>query len=362
MEGRRPAISVLEWLRVNLFSSVGDTALTLGGALIVWFLLVPALDWAFVRAVWTGDDRTACIVKDAGACWPYIGARMGQIVYGFYDVAQRWRVDLIYALGALGLLWLTLPFMPYKRVAGVLMLSAYPVLAYVLLTGGMFGIDPVPTQRWGGLLLTLIVSATGIIVSMPVGILLALGRQSDMPVFRWTCTAFIELVRGVPLITFLFMASNMLPLFLPEGAAVDKLLRALIAVALFSSAYMAEVVRGGLQAIPRGQYEASKALGLSYWPMMGLIILPQALRIVIPGIVNSFIALFKDTSLVSIIGFFDLLGIIQSGNSDPNWAAPNTAFTGFVFAGAVYWAFCFSMSRYSQAMERRLGAGTKRGQ
>jgi general L-amino acid transport system permease protein len=223
-----------------------------------------------------------------------------------------------------------------------------------------FGLTTVRTAQWGGLMVTLVVAVTGIVVSLPLGILLALGRRSGMPMVRLCSIIFIEVWRGVPLITVLFMASVMLPLFLPEGVTFDKLLRALIGVALFSSAYMAEVIRGGLQAIPKGQYEAASALGLTYWRSMALIILPQALKIVIPGIVNSFISLFKDTTLVSIIGIFDLLGIINASTSDANWASPQTAPTGYFFAAMTFWIFCFGMSRYSMFMEERLHTGHKR--
>jgi general L-amino acid transport system permease protein len=237
------------------------------------------------------------------------------------------------------------------------------VLAALFLCGILafdFGLEPIETPLWGGLMVTLVVAIVGMAASMPLGILLALGRRSPFPVIRACSAAFIEFVRGVPLITVLFMASVMLPLFLPPGTTFDKLLRALVGVALFSAAYMAEVVRGGLLAIGKGQYEAAQALGLGYWPMMRLIILPQALKIVIPGIVNSFISLFKDTSLVLIIGIFDLLGIVQLGFADANWAAPNTPMTGYIFAGFVFWLFCFSMSRYSIYTERRLNTGHKR--
>jgi general L-amino acid transport system permease protein len=223
-----------------------------------------------------------------------------------------------------------------------------------------FGLRPVETQLWGGLLVTLVVAIVGIVASFPLGILLALGRRSKLPAVKLVSVIFIEFWRGVPLITVLFMSSVMLPLFLPDGVNFDKLLRALIGVALFASAYMAEVVRGGLQAIPKGQYEAADAMGLSFWQGIGLIIMPQALKLVIPGIVNTFIGLFKDTSLVLIIGLFDLLGIVSLNFSDANWASPSTPATGFVFAAFVFWIFCFGMSRYSIYMERRLHRGHAR--
>jgi len=346
--------SAIAWARTNLFSSIGNTVLTLLAVAALALTIPPFIDWAFIRAAWHGTTSAPCLEPDAGACWPFIGVRMGQIVYGFYSVAERWRVDIVYALGAAGLIWLTLPRTPRKGVVSILMLTAFPLVSYVLLTGSWFGLPVVETARWGGLLLTLVVSVTGIVFSLPLGILLALGRRSSLPVIRWLSIAFIEIWRGVPMITVLFMASNMLPLFLPGGADIDKLFSALVAVVLFSAAYMAETVRGGLQSIHRGQEEAARALGLGYWPTTGLVVLPQALRLVIPAIVSNFISLFKDTSLVGIIGFFDLLGIIQAGNTDPAWATPNTAFTGYVFAGLIFWLFCFSMSRYSQNLERRL--------
>jgi len=240
-------------------------------------------------------------------------------------------------------------------------LSPFAAVALLLLALGIdFGLAPVRTNEWGGLMLTLVVAIVGITGSLPIGILLALGRRSKMPIVRYFCIGFIELWRGVPMVTVLFMANVMLPLFLPPGTDVDRLLRALVGVTMFSSAYMAEIVRGGLQAIPRGQYEAAAAMGLGYWQMMRLIILPQALKIVIPGIVNTFIGLFKDTTLVVFVGLFDLLGMVQVSLDDQNWATPHTAATGFVFAAMIYWVFCFGMSRYSLFMERRLSAGQRR--
>jgi general L-amino acid transport system permease protein len=230
----------------------------------------------------------------------------------------------------------------------------------ILLAGGMFGLRYVPTEQWGGLLVTLIISVVGICVSLPFGVLLALGRQSKLPIIKTLCISFIELIRAVPLITVLFMASIMLPLFMPQGTTVDKLLRALVGVTLFSSAYMAEVVRGGMQAIGRGQYEAAAALGLGYWRRMGFIILPQALKHVIPGIVGNFISLFKDTSLVYIVGMKDLLEAVKTKNDAIEWASPTQSITGYIFAAAVFWVFCFSISRYSRYWERRLNTGHKR--
>jgi general L-amino acid transport system permease protein len=233
-----------------------------------------------------------------------------------------------------------------------------PVVAYVLLLGGIFGLEPVDTNQWGGLMLTLVLAYVGIVAALPIGVALALGRRSEMPVIRTICIGFIELWRGVPLISVLFMASVMLPLFLPEGMNFNKLLRALIGIVMFQSAYMAEVIRGGLQAISKGQFEAASALGLNYFKSMRLIVLPQALKLVIPGIVNTFIALFKDTTLVLIIGLLDILASVQSSILDPAWSAVATE--GYVFAAFCFWIFCFSISRYSQALERKLHTGHKR--
>jgi len=246
-----------------------------------------------------------------------------------------------------------------KTIGGWLGAAVF-VLAAMAVLDFDFGLEPVETSKWGGLMVTLVVAITGIVASLPLGILLALGRRSKMPVIKMFSMAFIELWRGVPLITVLFMSSVMLPLFLPVGMNFDKLLRALIGIGLFSAAYMAEVVRGGLQAIPRGQYEGAMALGLSYWQTMRMIILPQALKISIPNIVGNFISLFKDTTLVSIIGIFDLLLIVRTSLKDVKWATPSTDSTGYFTLALMFWVFCFGMSRYSMFMERRLRTGHKR--
>lgn len=355
-------IGPLAWAKKNLFSTIPNTVLTLLGVWITWKLASAIVDWALLRAVFTGSDGTACSKPGAGACWPFITHKLDAFIYGRYPVDERWRVNLTFLLAAIGLGGLMMPSVPRKGLFALFTFVVFPVIAYYLLTGApALGLPIVETERWGGLFVTLVVAIVGIVASFPIAILLALGRRSKLPFVRWASIGFIELVRGVPLITMLFMASVMLPLFLPEGVNFDKLLRALIGVSLFSGAYLAEVVRGGLQAIPRGQYEAADALGLSYPQKMGLIVLPQALKLVIPGIVNSSIALFKDTSLVLIIGLFDLLGIVQQAiSSDQTWFSPSTPATGYIFAGFVFWIFCFGMSRYSQWMERRLGAGDKR--
>jgi general L-amino acid transport system permease protein len=473
------------FIRTRLLNSPTNILLTILGALLIWYTVVPALKFLLVDAVWHGSDRNACLAENAGhpvgACWPYIAAKFDQFIYGFYPSQERWRVNLVFLLGALLLLPLLIPRLPAKSLNASLFFLAFPVGAFFLLHGGGLGgfgvswtanllsglagsfdntgnaltrigvatavIGPllwgagellaltgsaislviwpltslrdvmqastqpvwadfavtaivisalvsyvcrlsggwrallsslitfagmalviavlkldrgglplVDTRLWGGLLVTLVISVTGIVASMPIGIALALGRRSTIPLIRIFSIAFIEFWRGVPLITVLFFATYMLPLFLPGNFTVDGLVRALIGTALFAGAYQAEVVRGGLQAIPRGQSEAAGALGLSWWKTTSLIVLPQALRHVIPGLVNSFIALFKDTSLVSIVALFDLLGSMRASFSDPNWATPTTLFTGFAFTGMIYFAFCFGMSRYSLFVEGRLNA------
>jgi len=244
-----------------------------------------------------------------------------------------------------------------KKVVGWFFFVAFPILAFWLLVGGL-GLEPVPTRLWGGFMLTVIISSVGIVFSLPLGILLALGRRSKLPVVHLLCVIFIEFARGVPLISILFMANVLLPLFLPLGMSIDILMRVLIGVTLFAAAYMAEVVRGGLQALPKGQYEGAMALGLGYWQMTRFIIMPQALRIAIPGIVNNFISLAQDTTLVAIVGLYDFLGIVRAGSRDSKWIG--TEMEGYVFCALVYFVFCFSMSRYSMYLERKLHTGHKK--
>ena len=349
-------VGLLAWLRQNLFSSPFNTLLTLFCLWLLYLVVPPLLNWAILDANFAGTSREDCVGD--GACWVFIKARFGQFIYGFYPISERWRVNTAFVLLVVALIPLFLPRVRHKIAIAAALLIAYPVVAYYLFHGGAFGLRVVETSLWGGLFLTLVIAGVGIVASLPLGILFALGRRSEMPIVRAVSITFIEVMRGVPLITILFMASVMLPLFLPEGVNFDKLLRALVGVALFSAAYMAEVVRGGLQAIPKGQYEAAQALGLSFWKMMGLIILPQALKIVIPGIVNTLIGLFKDTTLVLIIGLFDLLGIVQAALTDASWIGFATE--GYVFAAFGFWIFCFGMSRYSIYVERKLHTGHKR--
>ena len=344
--------------RARLRGRPASVVLTVISAVIIALVVWPAIRFLLIDAVWDGTSRADClretVGREVGACWPFIKAKLPQLMYGFYPESERWRVDLTYALGVALLVPLLLPRAPYKGLNAIAFFGVFPVAGFFLLAGGVPGLPPVETRLWGGLLITLVISFTGIIFSLPLGIMLTLGRRSGLPIVRALSVAFIEIWRGVPLITVLFFATYMLPFFLPVSWKIDGLLRVLIGVVLFAGAYMAEAVRGGLQAIPRGQFEGAMALGLGYWRMMGLVVLPQALRLVIPGIVNSFISLFKDTSLVLIVAIFDLLGQLRAAFSDPAWATPSTLFTGFAFAGIIYFLANFGMSRYALSMERRL--------
>ncbi|GEM80585.1 amino acid ABC transporter permease [Vibrio superstes] len=350
------SVGVVGWLRKNLFSSPLNSIVSVILGYLAFVLISNVVSWAFVNADWVGTTRDDC--TSAGACWVFISVRWEQFMYGFYPEAELWRPRLFYATLALFVAALIYEKTPKRTWIWLFFVNVYPFIIAALLYGGIFGLEVVETHKWGGLLVTLIIALVGIVVSLPIGVVLALGRRSEMPIIRSMCTVYIEVWRGVPLITVLFMASVMLPLFLSEGMETDKLIRALIGVVMFSAAYMAEVIRGGLQAIPKGQYEAADALGLTYWKKMRLIILPQALKITIPSIVNTFIGLFKDTSLVLIIGMFDVLGIGQSANTDPEWLG--FAIESYVFVALVFWVFCFGMSRYSIWLENKLHTGHKR--
>ncbi len=346
------SIGVLGWLRKNLFSSVVNTFITLLCLFILYKILPPFINWAILDANWLGNSREAC--TDDGACWVFVKVRFLQFMFGFYPQSEYWRVLLAFGIFAALIIYLLIDKTPKKGVVAAFTILVYPFIAYFLFYGGL-GLEVVETHKWGGLMLTLIISIVGMFFAFPFGIILALGRRSNLPVPRALSVVFIEVWRGVPLITVLFMSSVMLPLFMPDGFEINKLVRALVGIVMFQSAYMAEVVRGGLQALPKGQYEAADALGLGYWQGMFLIVLPQALKTVIPGIVNTFIALFKDTTLVLIIGLFDLLAIVQASFTDPKWLGFATE--GYLFAAFVYWIFCFSMSRYSQHLEKKLHTG-----
>ncbi|VAW20263.1 L-amino acid ABC transporter (Glu/Asp/His/...), permease protein 2 AapM [hydrothermal vent metagenome] len=351
---------LLGWMRSHLFNSPANAILTIFSLWLIYIALSGLLNFVYFNAIWQGTSGADCRVEGAGACWPYVSNRLQFFTYGFYPDTEYWRPNLAFLIGAVLLFLLATPRIPGKLVWGFLFLVVYPFVTFLLLSGGGFtGLKEIPTVQWGGLMLTLVVAVTGIVASFPLGVVLALGRRSKMPLVRSICVVFIELWRGVPLITVLFMASVMLPLFLPEGTNFDKLVRALVGVTLFTAAYTAEVVRGGLQAIEKGQYEAADSLGLNYFQATLLIILPQALKLVIPGIVNNSISLFKDTTLVSIVGLIDLLGAVKAGTATSTWSAPTIPVTGYVFAAGIFWIFTFSMSRYSQYMEKRLDTGHK---
>jgi general L-amino acid transport system permease protein len=359
------ASGAIGWLRQNLFSSVFNVALTVLCVLLVAWIVPPLVKFLLIDAVWSGADREACLATPArpevGACWAFVSERINFFTYGFYPIDERWRVDVFFLLLAAGIGWMAWLDAPRRDLGLIYFFVLMPAASFILLLGWpAIGLARVSTTQWGGVLVTIVVAAVGMVASLPLGILLALGRRSQMPAVRLFSVIFIEFVRGVPLITVLFMASVMLPLFVPDSWSPDKLLRALVGVALFASAYMAEVVRAGLQAIPKGQYEAAMAVGLGYWQCMRLVILPQALKITIPNIVNTTIGLFKDTTLVFVVGIFDFLKTIEAARVDPKWATPGTSTTGYAFAAIFYLIFCYAMSRYARTIEARLAAGEKR--
>ena len=351
----------IAFVRNRLFPDITTSIFTIiGVAALIW--IVPDLvRYLITDAIWSAPDGVKCRAPGAGACWAYIGRKLPYFIYGSYPEAEHWRVNLSLLIGAILIVWLLWSSAPRKGLACVLFFIVYPVVGFFLLHGSQtLGLPIVTTNLWGGIFVSLLVALVGIVFSLPGGILLALGRRSSLPAVKTFCVAFIEFVRGVPLITVLFMANTMLPLFVPEEWSPDRLLRPLIGVSLFASAYMAEVIRGGLQAIPKGQNEAGMAGGLSYPQRMGLIILPQALTVVIPGIVNTFIGLFKDTTLVAIVGIFDFLRTVDTARLDPDWQGPTITTTGYIFAALFYFVFCFGMSRYSLYMERKLARGRSR--
>ena len=342
-------VGLIGWIRANLFSGLLNTFLTFFSCYLLWLIIPPLLDWAVFSADFSGSVGRECTTD--GACWAWLDQRIEQFLYGFYPVEAYWRVNITILLlfPALAyVLFENLPFSKYGRWFSL----AYPFIAAFLLVGG-FGLTGITTDKFGGFMLNLVAGLSGIILSLPIGILLALGRQSKLPAIRVLSVTFIEFIRGVPLITLLFVAVIILQLFLPPDVSLDQLVRVMIMITLFASAYMAEVIRGGLQAIPNGQYEAGQAMGLSYWQSMRLIILPQALKISIPGIVNTFIGLFKDTTLVIIIGLFDILGQARVLQTNPDWMGKVDHET-FLLAAIFFFIICFSISRYSVKLEKRL--------
>jgi general L-amino acid transport system permease protein len=338
----------IAWIKANLFGSIGNTITTLVMLAFLAMIIPPLFEWAFVNAVWVADN--AACREASGACWGFVNEKHRFILFGTYPFEEQWR-PFVMMFMLLTLVILTLNTNYWGRWLWISWAIGLPVM-YVLMQGGVLGLTFVSTTQWGGLPLTLILSVFGITASFPLAIALALGRRSNLPAIKLICIGFIELIRGVPLITLLFMASLMINLFLPSGISFDKLLRAQIAIIVFSAAYTAEVIRGGLQALPKGQEEAADALGLSYWYKMIFVILPQALKLVIPPMINNFIGLFKDTTLVAIIGLYDFLGAIRAAAQDTQWRV--FTLEGLVFAGVIYFIFCFGMASYGRYLEDRL--------
>jgi general L-amino acid transport system permease protein len=348
-----PGARAIDWLRRNLFGSLLNTLLTLTVVAIAALILPPLFRWAIAQASFAGTTRAYC--TGDGACWTFIRVRLPLFFYGHYPPSQYWRVDLAAVL----LVAFAVPVLRdgtrHRWLFVLLLLILFPALSAVLLWGGVLGLDYVDTTLWGGLMLDVIVSFVTVAGSLPLGILLALGRRSQLPVVRTLSIGYIELWRGVPLLTVLFMSAVLAPLFLPAGVSIDRLLRAMAALVLFNAAYMAEVVRGGLQGVDAGQDEAAHSLGLRWWQVQAFVVLPQALRIVVPGIVNTVVDLFKDTTLVTIIGLFDLLGAVEQALKDPAWLGFATE--GYAFSAVVFFVCCFAMSAYGRSMERRLARG-----
>ena len=343
---------IIRWLRENLFSSPLNSAMTLLGLYFLYLIIPPFVKWAIVDAHFVGHSRADC--TGDGACWLFIKAKWDMYMYGFYPLDQHWRPNTVYLL--FGVVLLLFKFIK-NNIAKIAIFILYMIVTFILIRGGYFGLSSVETSKWGGLMLTMLVAGVGIIASFPIGIILAFGRQSNLPIIKSVSVTYIEFIRGVPLITILFMSSVILPLFFPEGVTFNKLLRALIGISFFQAAYIAEIIRGGLQSIPKGQYEAADAIGLSYWQKMLLVILPQALKVAIPNLVGSFIALFQDTTLVLIIGLFDLLAMVQLTSTDPHWLGFEKE--GYVFVTIVFWVFCFAMSKYSKHLEDRFNTDLK---
>ena len=348
---------LVPWIRGNLFGDWRSAATTIVIVGLILYWLPGLLQWSVLRAVYETDADLCQQARGVGACWGVIAEKYRLIIFGRYPFDEQWR-PLVATLLMTGLLvasCVRLFWRPWLVALWVVVLAAF----FALMGGGWFGLTPVSTDLWGGLPLTMMLATLGIVLAFPLSILVALGRRSEMPAIRTICILYVELVRGVPLISVLFMASFMFPLFLPQGVTIDVLLRVLVGITLFSAAYLAEIVRGGLQAVPKGQYEAAQSLGLTYWQMQRKIVLPQALAIVVPGVMNSFIAIFKDTSLVTIVSLYELTGAMTLAlNSDADWRPFKVE--GYLFITAVYFVFCFAMSRYSLWIEKQVGRSKTR--
>ncbi len=347
-------VGAIGWMRANLFRGPMNTFLTVAAVAMILWIVPGIIQWAFIDSVWIANNLSECRqINPDGACWAVIVERFGQFIYGFYPAELRWRPNLAFVLLLVALAYALFDKLPGRRY-GLIFAAVYPIIAYFLIWGGL-GLQSVQSDRLGGFLLALILGVSGIVLSLPIGILLALGRRSHLIFIKSICIVFIEFIRGVPLITLLFVANSVLSYFFPPDMSVDKILRVVIMVTMFASAYMAEVIRGGLASLPTGQYEAADALGLSYWKSMGLIILPQALKVSIPNIVSTFIGLFKDTTLVVVIGLLDPIGLITNIRADSNWNGIVWEF--YIFVGLLFFIVCFGMSRYAAYLERRLETG-----
>jgi general L-amino acid transport system permease protein len=345
-------------LRAFLRSCVAtpfNGALSIVTLLLIGWLLKDVLSWAVFDAVWSGNSPRACEGHDA-ACWVFIRLRFEQLLYGPYPASERWRAAVVAMLAVLtiGLMVLPASGTGGRRLIGLVALCLLPFIAAPLLAGGFAGLKPVPTTDWGGIMLTFLIATWTIATSIPLGLLLALGRRSELPVISYTCATFIELWRSLPLIGVLFLAVVMFPLFVPQGFESDKLARALIAFTLFNAAIFAEVFRGGLQAIPHGQHEAARSLGLGYWRTTRLVVLPQVIRIVMPGMVNTCVSIIKETTVVLIIGLVEFLAVLQIAFGDPEWLiGDQVRSSGYLFGALVFWSLCFGLSRYSVRLDRR---------
>ena len=343
--------------------SVNNNTFNAGLTLVIIFLTLlvipPALNWMIFEATISGDTKEPCAATE-GACWTYIKVWFRRFMYGMYPNDFHWRINTAF------IALISFAFVGYfmrgklKNYITFYYAIFYPIIAFIiinfLISGGSFGLEWVETNAWGGLSLTFIVSFFGLIFCFPLGMILALGRRSELPVIRYISIGYIEFWRGVPLITVLFMSSVMFPMFLPSDAFVDKLIRVIAAIILFEAAYVAEVIRGGLQALPRGQYDAAKSLGMGYWKMQIFVILPQALKLVIPGIANTFLALVKDTPLIFVVGLSEVVGMLQMAKTNPKWLG--YAMEGYIFASILFWAICYAMSRYSQYLELKYKTDT----
>ena len=340
----------LDILNKNINSNNLNALLTLFTIFIIIKSIPPMLDWFILDANFVGNSKEDC--TGDGACWVFIKVWFNRFMYGLYPDAEQWRINTAFLIlfSTVGVSFFVSEKL--KKYFILFLLFIFPFVGIKLISGGSFGLEYVESAAWGGLSLTFIISAFAILFCFPIGVILALGRRSSLPAIKYISIGFIELWRGVPLITVLFMSAVMFPMFLPDGTFIDKLIRVLIAITLFEAAYMAEVVRGGLQALPKGQYEAAKSLGMGYWRMNALIILPQALKLVIPGIANTLLALVKDTPLIFVVGLMELAGMIGLAKTNPKWLG--MAMEGYVFAGLVFWIICYAMSRYSQNLEKKL--------